>query len=193
MRLTEAVHSVLRVPTHQLSESLATYSVPLLQLASSAMAEAIGIVASSVTIGTLATGITSSISKLRSVWDQIQDAPDDIRDLLEELEDLGCIIADIEEDQQRHPMSSMILDPTSSTRCLERCRQGADRLKDLADDLSTNMGSSNRLNFRRASAKVVLKKAQLERFRTRLERAVRLLSLSHQLYTRYVLFCLFVR
>ena len=157
------------------------------------MAEAIGFVASSVAIGTLATGITSSIFKLKSYWDQIQDAPDDIRDLLEELEDLGCIIADIEEDQQRNPMSSIILDSTSSSRCLQRCKQGADRLKDLVDDLSTHVGSSNQLKRKRASAKVVMKKAQIEKFRARLERAVRLLTLSRQLYTRYVLFCLLVR
>lgn len=150
------------------------------------MAEAIGIVASSITIGTLATGITSSIFRLKSYWDQIQDAPDDIRDLLEELEDLGYIIADIEEDQQQNPMSSIILDSTSSSRCLQRCRQGVDRLKDLADDLCTDIGSSNRLRCKRASTKVLLKKAQIERLRARLERAVRLLSLSHQLYTRYV-------
>ena len=157
------------------------------------MAEVVGIVASSVTIGTLATGISSSIFKLKSYWDQIQDAPDDIRDLLEELEDLGCIIADIEEDQQQNPVSSIILDSTSSTRCLQRCRQGADRLKDLADDLSADIGSSNRLKFKRASAKIILKKAQIEKFRARLERAVRLLTLSHQLYTRYVMFRMFVR
>ena len=153
------------------------------------MAEAIGIVASSVTIGTLVTGITSSICKIRSYWDQIQDAPEEIRDLLEELEDLGCIIADIEEDQQRNPISSIILDSKSSTRCLQRCRQGADRLRDLADDLSTDISSSNRLSFKRACVKVVLKEAQIKRYRARLKRAVRLLSLSHQLYTRYVLFC----
>ena len=155
------------------------------------MAEAVGIVASSVTIGTLASGITSSVFKLRSYWDQIQDAPDDIRDLLVELEDLSCIIADIEDDQQRNPMSSMVLDSTSSSRCLQRCKQGADRLKDLADELGTDIGSSNRLRCKRASAKVVLKKAQIDRLRARLEMAVRLLSLSHQLYTRYVLAYLF--
>ena len=148
------------------------------------MAEAIGVVASGIAIGTLATGITSSIVKLKSYWDQVQDAPEDVRDLIEELEDLSYLLADIEDDQRQNPMSSLILDSTSTSRCLQHCKQGADRLKELTDNLRTDLDAPSKLKRKWASAKVVLKKSQIDRYKAKLERAIRLLSLSHQLYTR---------
>ena len=147
------------------------------------MAEVIGVVASGISIGTLATGITSSIVKLKSYWDQVQDAPDDIHDLIEELEILSHLLADIEDDQRQNPMSSLILDSTSTSRCLQYCKQGADRLKELTDNLSTDLDAFSKLKRKRASAKVVLKRSQIDRYKARTERAIRLLSLSHQLYT----------
>lgn len=147
------------------------------------MAEAIGIVASSISFGALATGITSSIVKLKSYWDQVQDAPDDIHDLIQELEILSYLLADIEDDQRQNPMSSLILDSTSTSRCLQYCKQGAGRLKELADNLSTDLDTLSKSKRKRASAKVVRKKSQIDRYKSRLEGAIRLLSLSHQLYT----------
>lgn len=151
------------------------------------MAEVVGVVASGATIGALATGITSSIIKLKSYWDQVQDAPDDIHDLIEELEDLSYLLADIEDDQRQNPVSSLILDSTSTSRCLQHCKQGADRLKELTDSLSADLDASNKMKRKWASAKVVTKKNQIDRYKSKLERAIRLLSLSHQLYTRALL------
>lgn len=152
------------------------------------MAEVVGVVASGVTIGALATGITSSIIKLKSYWDQGQDAPADVHDLIEELEDLSYLLADIEDDQRQNPVSSLILDSTSTSRCLQHCKQGADRLKELTDSLCADLDASNKIKRKWASAKVVLEKNQIDRYKSKLERVIRLLSLSHQLYTRWVLF-----
>lgn len=151
------------------------------------MAEAIGVVASGVTIGALATGITSSILKLKSYWDQVQNAPDNVHDLIEELEILSCLLADIEDDQRQNPMSSLILDATSTSRCLQHCKQGADRSKEMTDNLSADLDASNKIKRKWASAKVVLKKNQMDRYKSKLERVIRLLSLSHQIYTRALL------
>ena len=148
------------------------------------MAEVIGVVASGVSIGTLATGIASSIVKLKSYWDQVQDAPENVHDLIEELEVLSYLLADIEDDQRLNPVSSLILDSTSTSRCLQHCKQGADRLKELTESLSTDLNGPSKFKRKRASAKVVLKKSQIDRYKAKIERAIRLLSLSHQLYTR---------
>lgn len=148
------------------------------------MAEVIGVVASGLTIGSLAAGITSSIVKLKSYWDQVQNAPEDVRDLIEELEDLSYLLADIADDQQSNPMSSLIFDSTSASRCLQHCKRGADRLVELTDNLSTDLDASNGLRRKWASAKVMLKKDQVDRYKAKLERAIRLLSLSQQIYTR---------
>lgn len=148
------------------------------------MAEVVGVVASSIAIGTLAAQITSSIVKLKSYWDQVQGAPEDVRDLIEELDILANLLTDMEDDQRQNPVSSLILDSTSKSRCLQHCKRGADQLKELTESLSVDLDSSTRLKRKWASAKVVLKKDKVDRYRLKLERAIRLLSLSHQLYTR---------
>ncbi|MCJ1455558.1 hypothetical protein MMC28_005913 [Mycoblastus sanguinarius] len=122
------------------------------------MAEAIGVAASGIAIGTLAAQITSSIFKLKSYWDQIQNAPEDVRDLIEEVELLQHLLVDIEEDQQRNPISSLILDSTSMSKCLQQCKQGVDRLRELTDSLGTDLEASKILRKKWSSAKIVFKK-----------------------------------
>ena len=148
------------------------------------MAEVVGLVASSISIGTFAAQITSSIVKLKSCWDELQDIPEDVQDLIEDLEVLYHLLADIEEDLQRNPVSSLLLDNTSTSRCLFQCKRGADRLKELTDDLSANIDSRNKPRKKWASTKVMLKKEKLEKYKKKLERAVNLLSLAYQSYIR---------
>ena len=148
------------------------------------MAEVIGVVASGVTIGTLATGVAISVFKLRSIWDQVQDAPDEFLYLIGELEHISDMLANSEEFQQRNPISSLILDSTYISRCLQRCRQAADQLKDLADGLSNDLESSNKLKKKRAATKIVLKKYQIDKYKARLDRTLRMLTMSHEMYMR---------
>ena len=148
------------------------------------MAEALGVVASGIAIGSLAAGITSSIVKLKSYWDQVQNAPEDIHDLIEELETFSHILADIADDQQQNPMSGLIFDSTATSRCLQNCQRGADRLNKLTENLSTDLDASTKMKRKWASAKMVLKKSQIDRYKGKLEGAIRLLSLSYQMYTK---------
>lgn len=148
------------------------------------MAEVVGLVASGISIGTFAAQITGSIIKLKSYWDELQDIPEDVQDLIEELEYLYHLLADIEDDLQRNPVSSMLLDNTSTSRCLSHCKRGADRLKELTDDLSADIDSRNKLRKKWASTKVILKKDKLEKYKRKLERVVTLLSLAYQSYIR---------
>ena len=148
------------------------------------MAEAIGVVASGIAVGSLAAGITGSIVKLKSYWDQVQNAPEDVHDLIEELEVLSHLLADIADDQEQNSMSSLIFDSTAIPRCLQHCQKGADRLKELTDNLSTELDSLTKTRKKWASAKVVLKKGQIDRNKEKLEGAIRLLSLSYQMYTK---------
>jgi hypothetical protein len=72
------------------------------------MAELVGVVASGISIGALAAQIAVSISKLKSYWNEIQEAPDDIASLIEAISDLHMLLADIEDDQRWNPMSSLL-------------------------------------------------------------------------------------
>lgn len=145
----------------------------------------IGVAASGITIGALAAQIAIGMVKLKSYWDRVQDAPEEIRDLLEELEIYAQLLADVEDDQQWNPVSTLILDPTSKSRCAQYSKKGADQLKELADKLATDIEARSKLQRNWASAKVVLQRDKIQRYKTKIERAIRLLSFSHQLYTRW--------
>ena len=152
------------------------------------MAELVGVIASGISIGTLVAQITSSLIKLKSYWDQLPDAPRDIKDLIDELELITSLIADMEDDQRRNPLSSTILtsSPNSISKCLQSCKQGADSLRDLTHSIHADLEASGRRRKKWGSVKVILKRDRIDKYQTKLERAIRLLSLSHQMYTRYV-------
>jgi hypothetical protein len=149
------------------------------------MAEVVGVVASGISIGSLTVHIATSISKLKSFWDNIQEAPEDITSLIEEISDLHELLADIEDDQRRNPISSLLLDGTVSSRCLEHCKRAADRLSELVDKISMDIQSSSRVKRKWVAAKVVLKRDRLEKYRSKMERTIRLMTLSYQCYTKY--------
>ena len=150
------------------------------------MAELVGVISSGIGIATLAAQITDSVIKLKSYWDQLKDASEDLQLLIEEIEDLNLLLSEIEKDQQRNPLSSRLLGSTAASKCFEHCKRGADRLKELTTELGLEIKAGGRWKKRWASAKVVLKKDRLEKYRSRLERASRSLSLAHQIYTRFV-------
>lgn len=68
------------------------------------MAEAVGVLASGIAIGTLAAQITSSVIKLKSYWDQVRDAPEDIKDLMEQIDNYNNVLAQLEEGQRQSPI-----------------------------------------------------------------------------------------
>jgi hypothetical protein len=150
------------------------------------MAELVGVVASGISIGTLAVQIASSIVKLKDYWSQIKEAPEDIRLLLEEIDDLYLLLHGIEDDRAQNPISNSLLDQVSATRCIEHCKRVADRLNDLVYDLEKDITGRKGLKKKWASTKAVLEKAKIDRYKSRLETAVKLLSLAYQIYTRFV-------
>ena len=149
------------------------------------MAEIVGAVASGVSIGTLVVGVTSSIVKLKNCFDQVHDAPEDIMELIGELENIRFIFADVAENQRRNHTSDLILDSKSLSPCLQLCKQALDPLEELTVALSADLDAANKSRRKWGSAKVVLKKSRLDKYRLKLERGIRLLAFSHQVYTRY--------
>ena len=150
------------------------------------MAEIVGAVASGISIGTLVMGITSSIVKLKHYFDQVHEAPEDIMELIEQLKLLSLVLADMEENQRRNHTYGLIPDSKSLSQCLQLYKQGIEPLRDLTVSLSADLDTANKVRRKWGSAKVVLKKTQLDRYRVKLERAIKLLAFSHQMYTRYV-------
>jgi hypothetical protein len=149
------------------------------------MAEVIGVLASGISIGTLAAQIASSITTLKSYWDEVKEVPEVVSNLLEDIEDLHSILGDIKDDRIRNPISSLLLDGTSPAKCLTHCRKAATRLSELVDELGADIDASNQFKRKKAAIKVVLTKKKLARYMKKLERTVWLLTLSHQCYTRF--------
>ena len=144
------------------------------------------VVASSITIGDLAASIAKSVVKLKACWEEIQDASDDVHFLVKRVELLSLVLRDIQDDQTQNPVSSLLLDGSTVSTCLETCKAAADRLGQLADKMATNIESSRQLKRKYASVKVVLKRNRIERFEAELQSCISLLQLSHETYTRSV-------
>ena len=147
------------------------------------MAEIVGVVSSAITIGTIAAQITSSIVRLRSYWNQVQNAPEDIHDMIYELEALNEMLAVVEGSVIQDALPSPLSNPHSLSRCLQYSKIAATRLAELSNSLERDLQATNQLRRRWASAKVVLKKERIERHEAKLDRAIRLLSFAYQLYT----------
>lgn len=148
------------------------------------MAEVLGLVASGVSIGALAGQIASNIVKLKSYLDQIRDAPEDVAILIHEIEDVHSLLSDIEDDQSRNPYLTMLLDNNSASRCLEFCKRGVERLQILVDDIAVDFEHLKPIKKTWKAAKIVWKRDRVEKYRADLASAVRLITLSQQIYTR---------
>ena len=144
------------------------------------------IVASSITIGALAASIAKSVVKLKACWDAIQNASEDVHFLVKRVELLSLVLRDIQDDQTQNPVSSMLLDGSTVSTCLEICKAAADRLGQLADNMATSIESSHQLKKKCASVRVVVKKNRIEKFEVELQSCISLLQLSHETYTRSV-------
>jgi hypothetical protein len=148
------------------------------------MAEVFGLIASGVSIGALAGQIASSVVKLKSYLDQVRDAPEDITILIDEINDLHFLLSDIEDDQRRNPYSAILLDNKSASRCLDHCKRGVERLRRVVDEMTVEFECLKPMNRRWKAAKMIWKRDKADKYRAELASAVRLLTLSHQIYTR---------
>lgn len=148
------------------------------------MAEVVGIVAGGISIGTLATQISSNLIKLKSYWDQVQDVPEDIRDLVEKLEILSQMLVDIEDYQRQRPTPSFLIDTNTQSRCVQHCQKAAVRLREFIISLKVDTEGKGKIKQKFASAKILLKKDTISRYRAELNSTIILLSLSLQLYER---------
>ncbi len=143
------------------------------------MAEALGIVASSIAVVQAAQALSQAILSLTRLWGEVRDVPDTIRHLVEDLEVSGQIVAEIETQLLSSAPDSL---STAQRLVIERCRQAHKDLSDLVDDLGADIASSRRRKKLLARVKVLLKKDDLEKYVKRLQRAQSLLNFAVQLH-----------
>lgn len=145
-----------------------------------AMAEVLGVVASGIAVGGLAAKVAKSIVKLRDCWEQVQDAPADIAALLRRIECLNALILQI---QTGPRMPDIVFDNSCLNDSLRMCEEGINELADLVIELDGKIRDKGGWRKKLGGAKVVLKKDDLKRAKSRMKSAIVLLTLAHQYHT----------
>lgn len=140
------------------------------------MAEVVGVVASSIAIATLA----AKVVKLRDCWEQIQDAPADISTLLRQIECFNTLVSQI---QAGPRMPDLVFDNSCLIQSLSLCEEGINELTELVNELDGKIRDKGGWRKKLGGAKVVLKKDDLKRAKSRMKSAIQLLSLAHQCHT----------
>ena len=148
------------------------------------MAEIIGIVASGISIGTLAVQIVGSFQHILDLHSTIKDAPENIQSLLKEIELLGNVLSEIE-DEETQPTQTQ----TSSTRqavctTTKYYQEAADCISHVKRDIAGYFPSKSSRRRYWIAVKTVMKEKELIKCLMRLERAKSLLNLALQCYTQ---------
>jgi hypothetical protein len=147
------------------------------------MAEVLGVIASSASIGALAEQIALSVVKLKTYLDEVREVPEDIKILIDEIENLYLLLSDIEDDRSCNLSSAMLVENNSALRCLDHCKRGVERLQRVVDEMAVNFEDLKPIKRKLISAKIIWKRDRVEKYMAELASAVRLLTLSCQIYT----------
>lgn len=149
------------------------------------MAELVGVIESSITLGTVVVQLGTSITKLKDCWDQIRDAPEDLKWLMLEIEAFSTILAEGEADIAQESVMSSLVNSKPAVQSFNLCRQASEQLDLLVQELGRDIDSPSRRRRSYAAVKIVMQKSKVEKYRSRLQNVTRLLSLSQQCYTRF--------
>lgn len=146
------------------------------------MAEVLGIIASGVSIASIAIQIVGSVQQILDFWSSIRDAPTDIQDLLEEVQLLASLLLELDDNDNDYSGSSR---QPAATKAAQYCKNAANSIdaviKDLAEGFAMSKGRR-----RWTAVKAVLKEKKMTKSLQRLERAKMMLSLAQQCYTQFV-------
>lgn len=130
------------------------------------MAEAVGIVASSIQIGGLIVTIAKAGLQIQTLYHEIQDASDEVAFRLQELRILSGIL-----------QASESISPKAESLC-ELCLS---ELHIVLAELQSQIYQSRGIKRIVASAKVIVKKDVMQKLESRLGRSVQFLMLANQI------------
>ncbi|KAI0104244.1 hypothetical protein GGR51DRAFT_522106 [Nemania sp. FL0031] len=146
------------------------------------MAETLGVAASGIAVFQVATQVGTSIIKLKQLWDDLRDAPSSIRDLLNQIECLDPAIWEADHTFSHANLPPMFWDNSIAKQSTEYCHKALNSLTEVVEELALQINGTGKLRRKVASAKVVLKKEQLNRLERRLQNAAMMLNLAQQSY-----------
>jgi hypothetical protein len=133
------------------------------------MAEAFGIVASGVSVASLAIQIVENLNKVSNFCESIREAPTDIRRILTELHILSKIVSNI---QLVHEKRSLPESSEATTKqCLGLIRDDISKLSSLSSNLERKLHSDKRLTRTWARVQTVLSEKKIAMLRGQLDSA----------------------
>lgn len=152
------------------------------------MAEILGTVSSAIAVAEAGLKVGGTLLKLRELWKEVQYVPQKIQDIMSQMDILEPILADIERHLQGnliHGSDAQVKVGTSAqsnasirTRTASYCREAFHDLQGLVKELSLQINSAKGTRRGIGKLKVVLRKHDLNRFQSRLERVFWLLQLA---------------
>jgi hypothetical protein len=151
------------------------------------MAEVVGLIASGINIGQLASQIADSVMELKRLWNLVREAPSDIKDHVTQVESINLILSHIQRDYGQATRPGVGNDNIYMQRSLQLCKEGADKLGAAVSELSDKIRGKTGWRLKMGSIKIVLKKHDLQRLREKMKSAIDLLSLAYQCHTTCVL------
>ena len=143
------------------------------------MAEVLGVVASAITIGSMAIGVAKSVQTIKDLCTDIQDSEGNVRMILAELETISTILIEIAEESNGQELP--IRNSKSLANSLSLCQTGANQLADIVDGLRKSL-KRNGYRKKWAGVRLFLQKDKITQFRAQLESAKTTLLLSHQCF-----------
>ena len=147
------------------------------------MAEVLGVIASGIAIGQVATTTGIAILRLRRLLDEVRDVPRSVEDLMEQIECFDPALWELEQNMSTNEIPSDLWKSSAATKSALYCRKALKQLTDMADELSAQINSTKRVQRTVARVKAVLKRGVMSDLERRLETAVRMLQCAQQGYT----------
>lgn len=142
----------------------------------------IGIVSGGLTFGAFAVQVGSSIKKLKTLFDDVREAPDNVRVLIKGIDGLHLVLRDIEQEYSQY--TGVLSD--SYTTSHDNCQFGAQRLKDLVEGLTEDLNAKKRLNRLKTAFKLILEKDKIARYQSELGEVKATLALAQSCYQMLV-------
>ncbi|UPK99377.1 hypothetical protein LCI18_010312 [Fusarium solani-melongenae] len=127
--------------------------------------------------------IVKLIIKVNQLWSEAADLPHDLQDLLEELKDYSILFEELKEQLEADNATNTARSDSCVARSFVNSQQAHKILKELLDEMSTQV-QSKKEGFQRTftALKLATKKEKLERFQKRLKRSIRFLNASIMTY-----------
>ena len=151
------------------------------------MAEVVGIISSGIAMAQLAGTIGAAAMKLNGLWQEVKDVPETIQYMMGRLEAVSDVVNEIEaigdSNLPHDSVPSHLPRPSPSPLAIQRCEMARKDLENLVRDLSVDIESSRKRKRLMGKVAVVLKKDTLAKYEMRLQHAVQLLAIAHQVYT----------